>query len=801
MVGDSHWAAIALIIAGGLVASAQPTYAEEPCQPCVLGVVLDSRLALGEEAREQIEREITDLSAPGITVVFPDQKRWVSDSTLHGVRQGVEALLTDPEVDLVLTLGPVGSSLVANRSDALPKPVVAALVMNSVAHGAPIKTTAARERVSGKSNLSYISISGDLSDELRRFRTVVPFNRLGYLANDALVSAVPQIEPNLQRVATAIGIDLTLIRMGPSVTGVRDALSADVEAVYVDPQLQLSAADFNRLVQMLIELRLPAFSSWGRSEVDRGLLMSLYLEPDLRRLGRRIALNVQRILEGEDGGGIPVDFRRSRRFALNMATARAVGVHPNWSTLTEAELLHDSPPGLVRSLDLAAAVREAVAVNLDLAVADRSVAVGSQQVRAARAALLPQISVSSVTGMFDRGRSEYSFGVIPRWFSGGTVGVSHRIYSDGARASAEIQGHLQAARRQSREEVRIEVAHQAAVGYLAVLRAKTIELTQRENLSVTRSNLELAHERRRLGVAPASEVVRWEHEIANNRRAVLNADAQRRVAEIALNRILHRPLEEPFATTDVDLNNPALLATAETIRAYAGNRAEFERFRDFVTEEGLASAPELKQLDATIRAKQRAVLATRRALRVPEVVATSDLSGLGRDAGGSMPALGPRQPPNLNWRFGIAAHLPLFEGGARRAQRTRTERELDELRLTRQAAAERVEQRIRSAMHFAGASFTGIDLAAEAARAARQNLVLITGAYQHGAVSILDLLDAQYAALVAEQTEVDAVHDYLIDVLDVHRAVGYFGLLMSPAELLAFSERLQQFFAKPGEAR
>lgn len=535
---------------------------------------------------------------------------------------------------------------------------------------------------------------------------------------------------------------------------------------------------------------MPAFSYWGRSEVDSGLLASLYLDTDLRRLARRVALHVQRILGGEDAGRLPVDFRRNQRLTLNMATARAIGVHPSWRVLTEAELLRNEPANVTRRLSLASAAREAVAANLDLLAADRSVAAGRQAVRAAGAALRPQVTASGGAETIDRDRAESSFGLQPVWTSAGSVSVSQRLYSDGARARATIERHVQTSRNESREELRLDVTQGAAVGYLDVLRAKAFERIQRENLTLTRSNLELAQSRRRIGVARASEVIRWENQIAINRRSVIEAGAMRNVAEIALNRLLQRPLEEPFETAEVDLDDPALLANAATVEAYIDNPFAFAIFRDFMAAEALARSPELRQLDAAIAAQERAVLAARRAFWAPTVAAGGDLTAV--QTAGGLESVDARdlpfpitRPNALNWSFGVSASLPLFTGGARRAERARAEVELDELGLARRAAAEQVEQRLRTALHRAGASWAGIDLAADAADAARRNLALVTDAYEQGVLSILDLIDAQNAALVAEQSAATAVHDYLVDLMDVHRASGRFGLFMEPAGLAA----------------
>ena len=709
----------------------------------------------------------------------------------------VEALLADPDVDLVLTVGPVGSSHAMLRGQ-LPKPLVATFVFDPEAQELPLATNAVGERVSGVPNLAYITFTGDRANDVRRLREVAPFDRLTYLVSDPLLAAVPVLEANLRRAGVEV------VRVGTSVDAALAALPPATDAIYVTPLPQLAPAEFDRLVRGLVERRLPAFSYWGRSEVERGLLASVHLDADVRRLARRAALHVERILRGEDAGALPVDFRRNQRLTLNMATARAIGVYPDWRVMTEAEVVRAAPRNVTRRLSLASAAREAVVANLDLAAADRSVAAGRQALRAARAALRPQVTAAGRAETIDRDRAESSFGLQPVWSSLGSVRVSQLLYSEGASARAAVEGHVQTSREQARAELRLDVAHGAAVGYLNVLRAQTFERIQRENLTLTRSNLELAQSRRRVGVARASEVIRWENQIAINRRAVIEAGAARSTAAIAVNRLLHRPLEEPFATADVDLNDPALLANTPTVDAYIRNPFAFAIFRDFMTAEALAQSPELRQLDAAIAAQQRSVLAARRALWAPTVAASGDLTVLqragGLDALPPLPDLGftPTTSNALNWSVGVSASLPLFQGGALRAERSRADEQLAELQLTRRAVAERIELRLRATLFRAGASYAGIELAADAADAARRNLTLVTDAYEQGAVPILDLIDAQNAALVAEQSAATAVYDYLIDLMDVHRASGRFGLFMEPGELAAFTERLRAFFKDAG---
>lgn len=779
--------------------------AQLQCRPCVVGVVLDGPWERNEEIRGTFEREAIDLVGTDFDLQFPAEKRLLADWTLEGARGAVEQLLSDPDVDIVLTSGPVASTYAGRRGD-LPKPVVAAFILNPEVQGIPLGTDDRNQRISGVTNLSYVTFPGQLPEEIQRFREVVPFRKLTLLTNEGLATAIPELEDNVRREIAGLDVELDVVRVGTSVDAALAAIPEDTEAVYVVPLIQLPPGDFNRLVQALIDRRLPSFSYWGRTDVESGLLTSIYLGTDFRRLGRRIAINLQRILLGDDPGEIPVDFRRSRRLTINMRTARAIQVYPTWSIYTEAELIDDAPEVAGRQIDLASVAREAVRVNLDLAASDRAVAAGALEIRRARSSLLPQLGVSTSTQFIDKDRAESGFGGQPQRVLVGSTSLTQILYSDPLRANVEIQRHVQSSREQRHEQTRLDIVAEAAIAYLNVLRAKTFERIERDNLTMTRSNLELAQARRQLGVARASEVLRWENQIANNRRGVIEANAERNVAEIALNRLLHRPLEEGFATLDANLEDSVLLTSARQLDPFLNNPRAFDLFRSFMAQESLRLSPELKELDAAIRAQERALTSARRAFWFPTVALQADLSGLAKGGSGSSPGLPDDLPfslsfpsPNsVNWTVGLNASLPLFTGGARRAEQAQSSEALRELRFAREAATERIEQRVRSTLHQAGASYAGIQLSVDAADSAGRNLELVTSAYEQGAVSILDLLDAQNAQLVAEQVAASAVYDYLLDLMRVQRAGGRFDFFLEPEEYDDFVTRLRAHFAQAG---
>jgi len=97
-----------------------------------------------------------------------------------------------------------------------------------------------------------------------------------------------------------------------------------------------------------------------------------------------------------------------------------------------------------------------------------------------------------------------------------------------------------------------------------------------------------------------------------------------------------------------------------------------------------------------------------------------------------------------------------------------------------------------------GASYAGIELSTDAADAAHNNYDLVFTAYRTGLGSILDLLDAQNAALIADGVAANAVYDFLIDLMRMQRAAGRTGTFRSADESAAFYQRLEAFFEEVG---
>ena len=790
---------VAAMVASGL----DPVRAQDRVAVSI-GVVVDGPWERNDEILDLFQQEITAVLSGDFDVRFPAQAEIDGGWTAEGVRDALDRLLEDPDVDLVLTVGVLGS-VEAGRRSVLPKPVIAPLIWDANLQAIP-RTD---DGTSGVTNLNYLEHPAAFLRDLRILREVVPFRRLGVLRGEAYVDGAPELWIGLEQIATSFGVELELISVGRSADAAVAAVPPDVEAVYLFPLTQLDPGEFDVLVTRLIERRLPSFSFLGVEEVERGILVGLNPETFWVRLARRIALNTQRILLGEDAGSLSVAISYGERLTLNMGTASAIGVSPSWQVVTEAEEINDVPEA-GRRLTLAEAVRGALDTNLNLAVENHVVAAGSKNIGLARSQLLPQLDVSALTTLIDADRAEASIGSQPQRTLVGGVTATQLLYSEPAWANVGIQDDVQLSRAAQRDVLRLDVIAETATAYLNVLRANTFERIQRENVRLTRANLERARVRRVIGAASPAEVFRWESEIARGRSASIQANSQRNVAEIALNRVRHRPLEEPFSTVEVGLDNPSLLTGDARFFGYFINQATFRVFRTFMSREALAAAPELEGLAAAIDAQRRVHSSASNSFWAPTVALQAGLTGRLAEGGAGTqfsPDLPPGSPDlsglfpqanDVNLSLGLSVSLPVFLGGSRFLERSQSFEEFTRLEVQQAAVGERVEQRVRTALHFAGSSYAGIGLAREGADAARNNLELVGDAYTQGLVSIIDLIDAQNAALVGDLGAATAVYDFLVDWVEAERAVGRFSLFMTAAERDDFFDRLDAFVSASG---
>ena len=103
----------------------------------------------------------------------------------------------------------------------------------------------------------------------------------------------------------------------------QQARAAKVEAMYVSGSPLLSVTNARGLAELLIKYRSPSIAYWNY-QADQGFLMGY--SADARDLYVRSAAYIDKILRGANPAVLPVEEPTRYEFAINLKTAKLVGV-------------------------------------------------------------------------------------------------------------------------------------------------------------------------------------------------------------------------------------------------------------------------------------------------------------------------------------------------------------------------------------------------------------------------------------------------------------------------------------------
>lgn len=799
----AHWM-IAIVLLAAFTAQAPARSDSSAVRNIRIALVADGRWDRNDEIFQELKTVLNEVLGNRVRLSFQGGGIIEGDWTLATMHRINDGMLADPEVDMILGLGVIASHDLATRGP-LPKPVIAPAIIDPARQNIPLKNGA-----SGVKNLSYLVFPTTLERDLETFRSIVPFTKLVLISSKPFHDVLPTPLKTMEALGKKTGISFIPLTIDSTADEVLRAIPPDAQAVYLDAVLNLPETEFQRLVQGLIDRRLPSFSLLGEGEVKRGIMAGA--NPDVvPRLIRRLALNVQRILQGEEPGGLSVTFPAARRLFFNFRTSYLVMATPDWDVLLQSDLVQvDNVSTFSDHYDLAAAMRRVAESNLDVQAMTRAVSASAENVAIARGTLLPRIDLGATGYQIDADRAQAS--LQPERSASAELGVSQVLFSEPALANVSIQSSLYDSKVDELEKNRLDMVTSGVAAYLNCLRMRQLFNITLENLKNTRSNLELAQTRKSNGVAGEEEVLRWQVEIAEMKKAVMSLHAQMNQVRYVLNQFLNLPINQQLDIAEVGLDDTSLIVSNPRISAYLRNPIAFDIMTEYLVTEGIKRSPELKQIDAAIEARERALTSTRISYFLPTVTAFAKLSNnfyrtdqpslfqlgsippppAGLDPrvpqyiGSLFSAASPALPDRNDWTVGLQFSLNLFNGFSTHAAEAQASEETEQYKLQQASLKEQLSMRIRSDLQSVKASYFAIGQSEAERNAAHRGLKLVTDAYSRGAVSILSVLDAQSASLRADQVAANALYDFFVQYMQFQRSLGQFDLLMTPDERTAW---------------
>ncbi len=636
----------------------------------------------------------------------------------------------------------------------------------------------------GIDNYTMVQSPFSVERDFQIFQSIYPFKQLAIFIQPGTPEYL-----ELYLKSCADGFEIQFIPITQNASNDLNKLQTDVDAIYFLPNLYENLADQQALIDGINARKLPSFSLIGRDDVEKGILASISPSDYVGIYARRIALNVMKILEGQNPKDFPIHIDGIEDdFVINVATMEQLEIYPPFDILSQASLINLEIQS-DRTYSLEAAIAEALQNNLSLQVAQRDVAIQEVEIDIAKSNLLPTLDLSTTLITLDGSTSDLlkaTNQITPQTEWSGNLELAQLIYSQPAWANVAIQKNLLESEKAGLLAQQLDLILDVCSSYLRYLQTMANLTIQNTNVQTTLSNLNVAKTKAKIGSVSNADVFGFESQLALNKSSLNDAQTGVEQSRISFNQLLNRPLDEDFMLEDLQLNDNIVFLQDDRIGETISNRYDFRKFSEFLIDYAFKNAPEIEQILWAIKAQENSLDSNKKSRYLPQVAVQGNLDQtIGRygirtpDAAFEQQGIDPYQP---TWNVGLNASLPIFQGNLRKRRIEKDQNLLAQLVLNRASVEQQFATNIRLSLENLGNSYNDIQFTRQAEKSGNQYLELVQNLYREGVTNIVTLLDAQNSAVSAQLGAVSSRYQFIIDAITIERLINNIYLLASPKE-------------------
>ena len=763
---------------------AKPTY--------TISIVSDGDTEYSQQLQTALKNEITQLLARDFNVKFPKKLNKNGKWDYGTIAAHVNSALKDRRSSLVIALGTLSSHYAA-RKRSYKKPLIATAIIDPKMQRVPYKNG-----TSGKWNLTYVSGHQTLDEDIKTIKEIMSVKKVAVLIDATMFKNTPEVGRYIGKKFTHNKIKVELIPIGKNVESDLEKISEDVDFVYVTPLFQQTKAERAEIYETLSLKELPTFAGIGQDDVELGALFANAPATDNKRFIRQIALDVQQIALGSNASNQLVNFTPHPALSLNMQTANDIGFTPSWELLSKATLIQ-SEQSDSHFFTIEEIMDRAIQHNLQVISSENQVDISQANVEQADAAFLPQIHFGAEAAKVDEDRAIASFGQINETRIDAYLKASQEIFNQRVTANISVNENFLEAQNKATDFLKLDIGLAASVAYLRILQLRTKLQIEKSNLELSKTNMRAAITKRNIGLGNASDIYRWESQIAGNKKTVLFTHATLQQAKHSLNALLNLPQDLPLNFEPIDMDNPVFMTHHPEMKDYFLEQKKFASFQNYLVENAKRNMPSIQQFDALEKAKQLIMESNDDALYMPTVALEGgivkhfvDVSNEVRDTSTIPEVQALPYADDTDWEVGIFLRYPLYTGGGMSAELEASKAAYYAAEAQRNDVINNAEKNVRNALYQAKASYLSIKLAEAASISSKKNLELIKGIYIQGGTGIIELLDAQHTALRAALVENNTRYGFMRDLLTLQHNIGQVNFNLDDEDWTLWASALTQ---------
>ena len=414
---------------------------------------------------------------------------------------------------------------------------------------------------------------------------------------------------------------------------------------------------------------------------------------------------------------------------------------------------------------LAQGISHALSNSREFQIAQKDVELANEKVKEARAALLPQLMLDTgytfngdlptivLDGNFplnlggppaeaDTEPIEIEIGAIHNFQ--GRAQATYPLFTWGQLGNIYRQAVLgNQAAEQALEAVQLDIELKVRQAFNSFLLAQAFVDVVEQSLAQVERRYELAQEQKAAGVTTRLEVIRANVQVVNTRSQLIQAQNRRKLAEENFKLTLGLPLDK---VVSIDGRLYAELKSVNIDQAIAT---------------ALERRPEIQQTETQEQIGEKQVKVAK-AGNKPRVSTFGNYTFNDSE----------RQAFDTSWSVGLTIQFPIFDGFATRARVNQARVNLDQIRTNKDQLVDGIKLEVKSGVFDLEAAQKLIEAQEGIVEQAAEGLRIANVQHEAGLITGVELTDVELSHTQAQVNRLQAIHDYIIAVAQLERAIG-----------------------------